>query len=124
MGPGTQLRESVLVVEDSPLMQGAMKMILEWEGYRVSCAANGREALDRLRDERPGLILLDLHMPVMDGWQLRDELKQDPDLAAIPIITVSGMVNADSFDGAGCVHKPFEPEELLAVIRQARQVCC
>ena len=69
----------ILVVEDDSITSGAVKMVLEWEGYRVDCAANGREALNHLRqaDEKPKLILLDVMMPVLDGHQFREEQKRD-----------------------------------------------
>jgi CheY-like chemotaxis protein len=114
--PGT----SILLVEDDPATRGAIKMVLEWEGYRVECAANGREALGRLTaGERPALLLLDLNMPVMDGRQLREEMQRDPALASIPVVTVSAARDAGAVEGAGCVHKPFEPAELLEAIQWA-----
>ena len=119
MGSEARPRKRILVVEDSPVVQGAMKLVLEWEGYRVTCAANGREALDCLRGvEPPSVILLDLKMPVMDGWELRQELKQDPALASIPVVAVSGVKDPTDLDAAACVQKPFEPKELLDAIRR------
>ncbi len=113
---------TILLVEDDPATRGAMKMVLEWEGYRVECAANGREALDRLyAGERPALILLDLNMPVMDGRQLHEEMRRDPGLASIPVVTVSAARDADAVETAGRVRKPFEPAELLEAIRWAER---
>jgi CheY-like chemotaxis protein len=113
---------SILLVEDDPATRGAMKMVLEWEGYRVECAANGQEALGRLMSgERPSVILLDLNMPVMDGRQFRSEVERDPILAGIPIVTVSAARDADSVESAGVVRKPFEPAELLEAIRWAER---
>jgi CheY-like chemotaxis protein len=109
--------KSVLVVEDDDLIRGAMRMVLEWEGYRVSCAEDGRQALDLLRTgERPACILLDLMMPVLDGWSFRKEQQQDPDLAAIPVVVVSAIEAKDSPQADGHVQKPFQPEELLAAL--------
>jgi len=113
---------SILLVEDDPATRGAIKMVLEWEGYRVDCAANGQEALGRLMaGERPGLVLLDLNMPVMDGRQLRQEMQRDPGLATIPIVTVSAARDADTVESASIVRKPFEPAELLEAIRWAER---
>jgi CheY-like chemotaxis protein len=113
---------TILLIEDDPATRGAMKMVLEWEGYRVECAANGREALGRLMTgERPDVILLDLNMPVMDGRQFREEVYRDPDLATIPIVTVSAAQDADAVEAAGIVRKPFEPAELLEAIRWAER---
>jgi CheY-like chemotaxis protein len=109
---------TILLVEDDAATRGAMKMVLEWEGYRVECACNGEDALRRLlAGQRPEVILLDLNMPVMDGRQLREELQRDSALATIPIVTVSAARDADAAEGAGFVRKPFEPAELLEAIR-------
>ncbi len=113
---------TILLVEDDPATRGAMKMVLEWEGYRVDCAANGMEAIGRLMaGERPAIILLDLNMPIMDGRTFREEVRRVPDLAVIPIVTVSAAQDADSMEVAGCVRKPFEPAELLEAIRWAER---
>src|SRR5262245_37032227 len=94
-----------------------MRMILEWEDYRVDCATNGQEALDFLHQTAPpDLILLDLAMPVLDGYQFLDELRQDPSLAAIPVVVVSASEKAISPAAAGHIRKPFEPQELLEII--------
>jgi CheY-like chemotaxis protein len=99
-----------------------MKMVLEWEGYRVDCASNGQEALGRLMSgDRPAVILLDLNMPVMDGRQFRAEIGRDPILAGIPVVTVSAARDADAVESASCVRKPFEPAELLEAIRWAER---
>lgn len=114
--------KSVLVVEDDGLVREALRMVLQWEGYRVACAANGQEALDLLHGgERPSLILLDVAMPVLDGRQFRTAQCADPDLAAIPVVVVSGTSVAASVEAAGHVQKPFQVEELLEVIRQTEQ---
>jgi CheY-like chemotaxis protein len=112
------MSKSVLVVEDDPLIRGAMQLLLEWEGYRVAWAANGRQALDLLRSgERPSCILLDLMLPVPNGWQFRREQQRDPALAAIPVVVVSAADRAACLRASGHVQKPFQPEELLEAIR-------
>jgi CheY-like chemotaxis protein len=116
--------KSVLLVEDDPLTRGAMRMVLEWEGYRVCCAANGQEALDLLHQgERPSLILLDIAMPVLDGRQFRAEQEKDPALAQIPVIVVSGTAVAATVEAAGHIQKPFLPGELLEAIRETERRC-
>jgi CheY-like chemotaxis protein len=103
----------VLVVEGDALTRGAIKMLLEWEGYRVHCAADGDEALGLLlRGLRPALILLDLRMPGCDGWGFRAEQRADPDLAHIPVVVISGE-DASALGAAGHVRKPFQPADLL-----------
>src|SRR4051794_3787774 len=101
--------KNVLVVEDDPLIRGAMKMVLEWEGYRVRCAGDGREGLHLLRAGEPtSLILLDAEMPVLDGWGFRQEQKQDPSLADIPVVVVTGADRSGSPDAEAHVQKPFQ----------------
>ena len=109
----------ILVVEDNTLTASAIKIVLEWEGYDVDCAANGQEALNHLRqsEEKPDLILLDMSMPVMDGQQFRDEQKHDPAINDIPVVVVSVADLATSLDASGYIHKPFPPEKLLETIR-------
>ena len=109
----------ILLIEDDELLRGAMKMVLEWEGYRVACAGDGGEALDYLRGgERPSLILLDIILPGMDGRQFREEQRRDPALAAVPVVVVSALDAADCPEAAAHVRKPFAPQELLEAIRR------
>jgi CheY-like chemotaxis protein len=108
----------VLVVEDDAVTRGAIRMLLEWEDYRVACAADGAEALELLRrGEKPTLILLDARLPACDGWCFREEQRADPDLADIPVVVISGE-DASSLDAAGHIRKPFEPAELLEQLWQ------
>ena len=115
----------ILVVEDCFLARERMSLLLGEKGYMVSTAANGVEAIERLRTcSRPDLILLDLRMPVMDGWTLREELKRDPELSAIPIVVLSGVdeggEQTSTLEAAHFLHKPVEMDELLKAVRQ----CC
>jgi CheY-like chemotaxis protein len=112
-------QKNLLVVEDSGLVRGGLKMLLEWEGFRVACAANGQEALEQLRGaDRPDLILLDLSMPVLSGWQFLEKQRRDPALAPIPVLVVTGCDGEAPPGVAGLLHKPFEPEQLLEAIRR------
>src|SRR5262245_25602723 len=115
----------ILLVDDHFTTCELMSMILGRAGYRVAIAANGQEAMERLHSsERPDLILLDLRMPVMDGWELREELKKDRQLAGIPVVVVSGLdesgAQVPSLQAARFLHKPVDTSELLQIIRQ----CC
>src|SRR5216684_2351169 len=82
----------VLIVEDDDDLRDMMAQLLTIEGFRAVAVANGREALEHLQSaEKPDVILLDLMMPVMDGWEFRRRQKADPDLAQVPVIVLSAM---------------------------------
>src|SRR6266542_337059 len=111
----------ILIVEDDADLREALSEVLSDEGYAVTSAADGQEALDRLRRElRPSLILLDLTMPVMNGWQFRAEQRRDPDLSGIPVVVLSaGDHLAEQMGPLGIqeyVRKPIELDHLLAAI--------
>jgi CheY-like chemotaxis protein len=113
----------VLVVEDDEATREAFALLLGCEGYRVHTAANGLHALEHLRaGERPGLILLDLMMPVMDGFQLCARLKQDRALEGIPVVVCSAVgearMRAGTLGAADYLDKPVDPEALLDVVRR------
>jgi carbon storage regulator CsrA len=113
----------ILVVEDDASTRETLTILLEAQGYAVSRAANGQEALDLLRGtERPHLILLDLMMPVMSGWEFCSHRQQDPALASIPVVLFSGAGNvgqkASSLGAASYLQKPVEPEALVEIIRR------
>jgi CheY-like chemotaxis protein len=112
----------VLVVDDDLPTREALALILAAEGYRVRTAPDGLAALSELRDgDRPCLIVLDLMMPVMDGWQFRHEQRRDPRLADIPVIVCSaaGRVRQRAADLQAIAYfdKPLDPMDLLAAIR-------
>ncbi len=114
-------RHSVLIVEDDPDIRETLQHLLESSGYRAPAAGNGREALDILDSiERPCLILLDLMMPVMDGWAFLTALDQDERLAHLPIVIVSAYTDkAMSLERAEQVlKKPVDIHALMAVVRQ------
>jgi CheY-like chemotaxis protein len=113
----------VLVVEDDADIRDAMIGILEAEGYAVRGARHGAEALAELRaGSRPCIILLDLMMPVMDGWAFCQEREKDPALAAIPIVVVSAVAPHDARNA--CVRavehlaKPLDVAKLLAAVER------
>jgi CheY-like chemotaxis protein/tRNA A-37 threonylcarbamoyl transferase component Bud32 len=113
----------VLVVDDEPAARRALAALLEQQGYAVSTAANGREALDRLRQgPAPVLILLDLAMPVMDGIQFLQERAKDPALAPVPVLIVSAVDSAQAqaaaLGAADYLRKPVAVAELAERVRQ------
>jgi CheY-like chemotaxis protein len=113
----------VLVVEDDPDIQDVLRLALETAGYPVSTADNGVEAMRQLQAATPPcLILLDLMMPVMDGWQFRAAQQRDPALAGIPVVVISadGRVpqKAASIGAAGYLGKPVDFDRLVEVVRR------
>ena len=116
---------SILIVEDDQDLREALSEVLRDEGYSVAGAADGREALDRLRrDPRPSLILLDLTMPVMNGWQFRAEQREDPILSRIPVVVLSAgdhlLEEMVPLGIENYVNKPIELGQLLRTIER----CC
>src|SRR5258705_9151463 len=112
---------SVLVVDDDPNLVRLMSKFLTLEGFAPVPASNGAEALNYLRGGgSASVILLDLRMPVMDGWTFRREQRGDPGLAAIPIVVLSGM-GADTIqdlEPAASFSKPVSFPEVVVVVRR------
>ena len=110
---------TLLLVEDNDDVREMMALALQLDGHRVFAAANGSEALAKLRGGlRPCLILLDLMMPVMNGWQLRAALQQDPALRDIPVLVVSAVTAeiAHRLPGTAYVPKPVDIDQLLEMV--------
>jgi two-component system, cell cycle response regulator DivK len=114
----------VLIGEDEPDNQVIMQTVVETlVGVRAQVAGNGLDVLASVQRERPRVILLDLMMPGLDGFQVTRQLKSDPTTASIPIVAVSAMARPDDREAAlaaGCdefVRKPFELDDLEAIIR-------
>jgi signal transduction histidine kinase len=117
-GPQTA-RERILLVEDDHSIREALRGILEEEGYAVTTAENGRQALEQLgAGGAPDLIVLDLRMPIMDGWEFRTVQKSDPRLARIPVLAVSadGSAKAAAIDAEAYLRKPLSTDALLGAI--------
>lgn len=113
-------KRHILVVDDDQGALEALSDILEYEGYAVIRASNGLQALERLRDSapRPELIILDLLMPVMDGWEFRQRQKQDPELAKIPVLVVTAIGTSAGIDAVQILHKPIDVDALLRTVSQ------
>lgn len=115
-------RRNILVVDDDAALRNTLIEALEGEGYRTTSASNGLEALERLRGEKtpPAVILLDMMMPVMDGWAFRDEQQRDPQLAEIPVVVFSAQGNvkemASEVSASAYLKKPVTLKELLAIL--------
>jgi CheY-like chemotaxis protein len=112
----------VLVVDDDADMRQMTETVLAHAGIRTVTAVNGLEALETARTVRPSVILLDLMMPVMDGYEFRARQLQDPALKRIPVICVTAAPPQESdtrkLQLDACVHKPVDWEELLKAVLQ------
>jgi CheY-like chemotaxis protein len=114
----------VLIAEDEPDNQVILQTVVEsLVGVRAEAVGDGLAVLASIQRERPSVILLDLMMPGLDGFQVTRQLKGNPDTASIPIVAISAMARPDDREAAlaaGCdefVRKPFELDDLEAVIR-------
>lgn len=121
------MNQRILIVDDSPLLRALARRAVEQAGAlpeRVREAANGREALDALTQEPADVVLLDLNMPVMDGYEFLAARMKDPALGAMQVVLVTTEGNKKRLERAtqfGVIHylrKPFEPEELRALAHQ------
>jgi CheY-like chemotaxis protein len=109
---------SILVVDDDDGIRESLTVLLEDEGYRVRTAADGREALAMLDGGAlPGLALIDLRMPVMDGVELIEAMLRDPRYAAVPVVAFSAASTVAPPTGIPVLQKPIGVEGLLAAVR-------
>jgi two-component system cell cycle response regulator DivK len=114
----------ILVVEDQEDNRQIVRDLLTSTDYEVMEAENGEEALAAVAKQRPDLILMDIQLPVMDGYEATRRIKADPAFSAIPVIAVTSYAlsgDEEKARAAGCddfVPKPFSPRQLLAKIRQ------
>jgi CheY-like chemotaxis protein len=111
----------VLVVEDEPYLCDLVADVLEVEGHRARKASNGVDALSRVAEQKPQLILLDLMMPVMDGWEFLAVLRSNPEWKDIPIVIITAVYDVARTQretGAKAViTKPFDIDQLAEVVR-------
>jgi len=112
---------SVLVVEDDPDLVDLMAVILQDAGYRVATATDGLEALARIEAEMPSLILLDMRMPRMNGWEFAGEFRTRWDRSC-PIVVVTAAENArlraEEIGADGWLEKPFELEDVVRMVER------
>ena len=112
-------RSKILIVDDDEATLTALAGLLELEGYRVEKARNGKEALEKLLAGAPGLVLLDLKMPVMDGWQFLTERAKDGSASETPVVLLSGLPFIPNAPGvADFLSKPIDPARLLSCVRR------
>ena len=112
----------ILVVDDDPNILDVVSELLDMEGYRVATAANGAEALLAIELQRPSLVLLDMRMPVLDGWGFAKQLRERG--VKLPILVMTAAQNArlwaEEIGAQGYVAKPFEVPALLAAVEKLR----
>jgi CheY-like chemotaxis protein len=115
------MMSTVLVVDDDPGVQRVMAKFLKLEGFTPAVAANGQEALAYLRGGGEAcVIVLDLRMPVMDGWTFRKEQRLDPGLARIPIVVLSGVEaeRIPELEAVAAFRKPVSFPDIIDVVRR------
>lgn len=113
---------TVLVVEDEPDNRLLIGMILRGEGYEVVEAEDGAIGIEKARQIQPDLVLLDVMMPGLNGFEVHERFKADPALQHIPVVMLTALAQQSEVERAvtlgvqGYVTKPFEPEELLSAV--------
>lgn len=116
--------ESILVVDDQPVSIKLMRLMLEGEGYQVLVAANATEALQAVQASKPDLILMDIHLPSLDGLALTKLLRSDMESRHIKIVAISAYASTEDdmrITAAGCdgfIPKPIDTRTLAASIRE------
>lgn len=114
----------VLIVEDDPALIELLRLLLERMGLQVEIARDGLEALDHLNASKPDLVLLDVHLPKLEGLDVLWEMRNDPRFHSIPVIVVSvddsphTMLQGWQLGVDSYFLKPFDPDELLRVVRR------
>jgi DNA-binding response OmpR family regulator len=118
----------ILVVDDEPDVVAMIQRALQGEGFEVACAYDGISAIDLAETEKPGLILLDIMMPMMSGYEVCQQLRSNPRTREIPVLCVTSAHNPDTRHRAhavgaqGILIKPFIPGDLVAQIRGHLQI--
>ncbi|HET8540974.1 MAG TPA: response regulator [Anaeromyxobacter sp.] len=119
--PERRASPRVLIVEDDLDIRETLAEVLASAGYETAQAANGLEGLVAARRAPPDLIVLDLMMPVMDGWQFRSVQRRDPALAEIPLIVISASGPSSSIDADTYLQKPFPLDRLVSEAARLRR---
>jgi CheY-like chemotaxis protein len=118
------MKKRVLYIEDNEQNLYLVKFLLEKHGYEVFSAMDGQEGIDRAATVRPDMILLDIQLPLMDGYAVARHLRTNPDLAEIPIVAVTSYAMAGDRDkalAAGCngyIEKPINPDTFMQQVEQ------
>lgn len=121
---GASSQQRVLIVDDDERLREYLRVNLEMEGYAVREAGSAAEGLAALEEEPPDLILLDVLMPQMDGWDMLRRVRESHGLDTIPVVMFSGKVDEESAVAAeergaqAFIGKPFDPQQLIASTKQ------
>jgi two-component system, chemotaxis family, chemotaxis protein CheY len=112
--------QHILIVDDDPDIRNVVADILAMSHYTVRMANNGLEALNEVRKQRPAMVLLDLMMPIMDGWEFLRRLKREPPQVQVPVAVMSAARDAgavsDELGAQAFLPKPFELDDVLTVV--------
>ena len=118
------MQRTVLIIEDEKLIIVSTQMVLEAAGFRVESATNGEDGITKARTQTPDLILLDIMMPGIDGWETLTRLKRDTETSGIPVVIFTarehsrGHQKSAEMGAADYFRKPFEPDELLELVEK------
>lgn len=121
------MTKAILVADDDPDILSIVSMSLEASGYTVHKATNGREAVDLAREHHPDLVLMDMMMPVVSGYEAVKEIKADDDIKDITIVGLSAKAMASDMERAsdvgidGYITKPFRIAQVLSVVEEYLQ---
>jgi two-component system, OmpR family, alkaline phosphatase synthesis response regulator PhoP len=118
------MQRTVLIIEDEKLIIVSTQMVLEAAGFRVESATNGEDGIAKARSQTPDLVLLDIMMPGIDGWETLTRLKRDAATANIPVVIFTarehsrGHQKSAEMGAADYFRKPFEPDELIELVEK------
>ena len=118
------MKPTILLVEDNDNNRYLAQFLLEREGFSVALASNGKHALEAARLAKPDLVVMDIQMPEMDGYETAERFKNDPALAAIPLVGVSSFAmpgdrtKALKFGFTGYIEKPINPDTFAGEVRE------
>jgi CheY-like chemotaxis protein len=113
--------KTVLVVDDEFDLNSTLRAILEGEGYRVETCTNGKEALERLRMTRSDLVLMDVMMPILSGFEVLAAMRKTPGLDTVPVVLMSSVppgVKQENYRWQAFLRKPFSPPALVTTVER------
>lgn len=117
------MAKKILIADDEEDIKVVTQLFLESKGYEIVTAYDGLDALDKVKSEKPDAVLLDIMMPLIDGFEVCQRMKEDPELAGIPVVMMSASTHSESRQrglDAGAVDfliKPFQPEVLEKLLQ-------